>query len=156
MDSGHGWVEKFHPTQLVVAQSELAILQRMLRELHVAGDAVDVSPALRLARIKGLVGVDAAASALLGDPRIGPALHRHRADREKALAEQKAHGAAGQLSDLARLIKGLRLRFAAHYPGWQIIIGKNYRPSLVKGYPHVGGGGEGAPTPTDRAVHQGR
>ena len=147
MDSGHGWVEKFHPTQLVVAQSELAILQRMLRELHVAWDAVDVSPALRLARIKGLVGVDAAAAALLGDPRIGPGLHRHRADREKALAEQKAHGAAGQLSDLALLIKGIQLRFAVHYPGWQIRIGKNYLPSLVKGYPHVGGGGEGAPSP---------
>ena len=147
MDSGHGWVEKFHPDELVVAQSELAILQRMLRELHVTWDAVDVSPALRLARIMGLGGVDAAASALLGDSRIGPDLHRHRADREKALAEHKAHGAAGQLSHLALLIKGIQLRFAVHYPGWQIRIGKNYRPSLVKGYPHIGGG-EGAPTLT--------
>ena len=147
MDIGHGWVEKFHRDQLVVAQSELAILQRMLRELHVTWADVDVSPALRLARITGLGGVDAAASALLGDPRIGPDLHRHRADREKALAAHQAAGPDGQLSTLALLIKGIQLRFAVHYPGWQIRIGKNYRPSLVKGYPHIGGG-EGAPTPT--------
>ena len=46
MDIGHGWVEKFHRDQLVVAQPELAILQRMLRELHVTWADVDVSPAL--------------------------------------------------------------------------------------------------------------
>ena len=94
MDIGHGWVEKFHGDQLVVAQSELAILQRMLRELHVTWAAVDASPALRLARITGLGGVDDAVTALLGDPRIAPDLRRHRADREEALAEHKAHGAA--------------------------------------------------------------
>jgi hypothetical protein len=53
------------------------------------------------------------------------------------------------VSDLALLIKGIQLLLAQRHPGWQVTIGKNYRPSLVKGYPHTGGGGEGEPTPTD-------
>lgn len=142
MDITHGWVEKFHGDQLVVAGSELGILQRMLRELHVAWASVDASPALGLARITGLAGVDDAVTSLFDDPRIAPDLRRHQDERENA------HGEYCTISSLALLIKGIQLRFAERYPGWQIRIGKNYRPSLVKGYPHVGGGGEGAPTPT--------
>ena len=141
MDIKHGWVEKFHGDQLVVAGSELGILQRMLRELHVTWVSVDASPALKLARITGLAGVDDAVTALLDDPRIAPDLRRHQDERENA------HGEYCTISSLALLIKGIQLRFAERYPGWQIRIGKNYRPSLVKGYPHVGGGGEGAPSP---------
>ena len=141
MDIKHGWVEKFHGDQLVVAGSELGILQRMLRELHVTWASIDASPALELARITGLAGVDDAVTALLDDPRIAPDLRRHRDERENA------HDEYCTISSLALLIKGIQLRFAERYPGWQIRIGKNYRPSLVKGYPHIGGG-EGAPTPT--------
>jgi membrane-anchored mycosin MYCP len=141
MDIRHGWVEKFHGDQLVVAESELAILQRMLHELHIAWASVDASPALKLARITGLAGVDDAVTALLDDPRIAPDLRRHRGDRESA------HGQHCPVSGLALLIKGIQLRFAERYPGWQMRIGKNYRPSLVEGYPHIGGGGEGAPSP---------
>jgi hypothetical protein len=59
-----------------------------------------------------------------------------------------AHDGAPDLSELAQLIKGIQLLFADRYPGWQVTIGKNYRPAMVKGYPHLGGG-EGEPTPTD-------
>jgi hypothetical protein len=35
-----------------------------------------------------------------------------------------------------------------------VTIGKNHRPSPVKGYPHFGGEGNGDPEPTDAALGQ--
>jgi hypothetical protein len=138
----HGWVEKFHGDQLVVTLADLGILQRMLRELSVSWDGIDHSALLGMARITGLAGVEAAVPALEADPSVGPELRRYRTGREHA------HREFCPVSDLALLIKGIQLRFADRYPGWQLRIGKNYRPSMVKGYPHTGGGGEGEPTPT--------
>jgi hypothetical protein len=135
-----GWVEQFHDGQLVVALTDLGILQRMLRELSVGWDGSDPSPALGMARLTGLHGVEDAIPLLMADPAIGPELSRYRTEREHA------HPEFCPVSGLALLIKGIQLRFADRYPGWQISIGKNYQP--VKGYPHTGGGGEGEPTPT--------
>ena len=67
-----------------------AILQRMLRELHVTWAPVDASPALGLARITGLAGVDAAVSALLDDPRIAPDLAPPSGRPRKALPASAA------------------------------------------------------------------
>ena len=143
----HGWVEKFHGDQLVVALDDLDILQRMLRELNVRCDRTDRSPALGLALVSGLTDgeVAKAVHALEADRYIGAALRSYRAAREHA------HRERCEVSDLALLIKGIQLRFADRYRGWEIRIGKNYQPSMVKGYPHIGGGGEGEPTPTSEA-----
>ena len=140
MDIRHGWVEKFHGDQLVVARADLGILARMLRGLRVAWAGLDSSSALGLARLSGLSGVPGAVAALEADPLTGTALRRYHAERDGAHPGYP-------VSDLALLIRGIQVRFAAYYPGWELKIGKNYQPSLVKGYPHIGGG-EGAPTPT--------
>jgi len=137
-----GWVEAFHDDELVVALADLGILQGMLRELNVSWDGTDPSPALGMARLTGLAGVAEAVPPLMADPAVGPELSRYRTERENA------HREFCPVSDLALLIKGLRLRFADRYRGWEMKIGKNYQPSMVKGYPHTGGGGEGEPTPT--------
>jgi len=147
MDIRHGWVEKFHGDQLVVSRAELGILEGMLRDLGVTWACVDDSPALGLARLSGLSGVPGAVAALEADPLTGPELRRYHAERDSA---HPGHDVSG----LALLIKGIRLRFAERYRGWDLRIGKNYQPSLVKGYPHIGGG-EGAPTPTDHAFTRG-
>jgi hypothetical protein len=140
-----GWVEAFHDDQLVVTLADLGILQRMLRELNIGSDGTDSSPALGMARLNGLTGVENAVPLLMADPAIGPELSRYRTERENA------HREHCPISGLALLIKGIELRFADRYPGWQLRIGKNYQPSMVKGYPHTGGGGEGEPTPTSNS-----
>lgn len=141
-----GWVEKFHGDQLVVALADLDILQRMLHELNVSWGGIDSRPALGLALMSGLNDgeVTRAAGALGEDPYVGSQLRAHRASREHA------HRERCEVSDLALLIKGIQLRFADRYRGWELRIGKNYQPSMVKGYPHTGGG-EGEPTPTREA-----
>jgi len=143
MSIRHGWVEKFHGDQLVVALADLGILQRMLRELNVSWGGTDSRPALGLALMAGLKDAEVAHAVrtLEADPRIGPDLRVHRAARDNA------HRERCEVSDLALLIKGIQLRFADRYRGWELRIGKNYQPSMVKGYPHTGGG-EGQPTPT--------
>ena len=88
--------------------------------------------------------VEAAVDRLVHDPAVGRELNRFRGEREQAHP--------GTLATLDLLIKGVRLQFAQRFPGWEVTIGKNYGPSLVKGHPHVGGGGDGDPRPTAEAV----
>ncbi len=143
MDVRHGWVEKFHGDELIVALPQLRAVQGALDDCSVQVGAVEKSETIGLARLSGLTGIEAAAGQLVVHPDIGPELVDYRNERNDA------HPDAPELSSLALLIKGLRLLLAEEHPGWQVAIGKNYRPSLIKGYPHTGGGGEGEPTPTD-------
>ena len=145
MDVRQGWVEKFHGDELIVALPQLSVVQAALHEYGVrSGDRdTEESAALGLARLSGLTGIEEAARRLGQDPSVGPELTAYQQ------ARNQAHPDAPEVSALARLIKGLQLLLVQRYPGWQVTIGKNYRPSLVKGYPHIGGGGEGEPTPTD-------
>lgn len=143
MDVRQGWVENFHGDELIVALPQLRAVQAGLRDCGVRLGAVEENETLGLARLSGLTGIEAAARQLEQRPLIGPELTAYRNERKEA------HPRAPELSSLALLIKGLRLLLAEQYPGWQVSIGKNYRPSLIKGYPHTGGGGEGEPTPTN-------
>jgi membrane-anchored mycosin MYCP len=143
MDVRQGWVEKFHGDELIVALPQLRAVQAALNDYGVRSSDVDENETLGLARLSGLTGIEAAARQLAQHPDIGPELMDYRNERNET------HPHAPELSDLALLIKGLRLLLADQHPGWQVAIGKNYRPSLIKGYPHTGGGGEGEPTPTD-------
>jgi hypothetical protein len=145
MDIRHGWVERFHGDELIVPLSQLSVVQAALYEYGVRfGDPeVEKNAMLGLARLPGLTGIEAAAGRLEQEPSIGPELTAYRH------ARNAAHPDAENVSALAVLIKGIRLLLAQRYPGWQVTIGKNYRPSLIKGYPHTDGGGEGEPTPTD-------
>jgi hypothetical protein len=143
MDVRQGWVEKFHGDELIVALPQLRAVQAALDHCGVQVGTVEESETIGLARLSGLTGIEAAADQLVVHPDIGPELVDYRNERNDA------HPGAPELSSLALLIKGLRLLLAEEHPGWQVAIGKNYRPSLIKGYPHTSGGGEGEPTPTD-------
>jgi hypothetical protein len=140
----HGWVESFHDDELVVGLAELSVVQTVLADLGVRWGDSDISTRLGLARLSGLDGVTSAARGLLDDSRVREALRRFQEER------QAAHPEAPHVSDLALLIQGIRLLFAREYPGWQITIGKNYRPSMLQGYPHIGG--EGEPTPGSNSL----
>jgi hypothetical protein len=137
-----GWVEAFHDDELVVALPDLPIVRKALGQYGVRVGRVTANQVLGLARLTGLAGVEHAAANLRRD--LGEPLEKYCAER------RETHPAAPPLSELAQLIKGIRLLFAREYPGWQVTIGKNYHPSVVKGFPHIGGG-EGEPTPTDGA-----
>jgi membrane-anchored mycosin MYCP len=143
MNIRRGWVEAFHDDELVVALPDLRVLQAALYEYGVRfGDGhVDTNAVLGLARLTGLTGIAGAVQRLEQEPAVGPLLGDYRATRNRA------HDGAPDVSELALLIRGVQLLFADRYPGWQVTIGKNYRPAMVKGYPHIGGG-EGEPTPT--------
>jgi subtilase family protein len=138
-----GWVERYHDDQIVVALPDLRILAATLHQHGVHyHEPADTNPVLGLARLSGLTGIGHAVGELLHDPDIGALLSDYR-DRRNA-----AHP-GHPVSGLALLIRGIRLLFAHWYPGWQVTIGKNYHPSLVKGFPHIGGG-DGEPTPVSQ------
>ena len=137
-----GRVEAFHDDQLIVAIPDLRVVTQALTELGVRWDrdAIDPSPPLGLARIRDLSGVSEAAAKIAQHPVIGTDIRRYGSDRADLRGGQEA-------ADLEILIKAVRLRLAERFPGWQLTIGKNYRPSLLQGHPHYGGG-QGNPKPT--------
>jgi hypothetical protein len=141
-----GRIELFHDDQLVVALPDLKIIASALERFGVRTGPVDERPVLGLALIRGLANVDTAVSELLngGAADIGPELARFADERAAALASAPGAEVAG----LDLLIRAIHLTFARDYPGWRVAIGKNYRPSPVKGYPHLGGG-DGDPQPVD-------
>lgn len=142
-----GWVETFQHDQLVVALSDLGAVTNALAGLDIRPGRIRKSAALGLALVSKLADaeVEAAVDRLARDPAIGQELNRFRGEREQAHP--------GTLATLDLLIKGIRLQLAQRFPGWEVTIGKNYGPSLVKGHPHVGGGGDGDPRrPTAQAV----
>jgi hypothetical protein len=144
MGIAYGRVERFHDDQLVVALPDLPVITKTLDRLGVRLGPVDRNAALGLALVADLENVDAAVRTLQQDADIGPELERFKAER--------ARFGVPYVADLDLLVKGIRLQFARSFPGWEVTIGKNYRPSMVKGYPHVFGGGDGDPEPTDASL----
>jgi membrane-anchored mycosin MYCP len=136
-----GRVEAFHDDQLIVAIPELPVVTQALTELGVRWGAIDESAALGLARIRDLSGVGQATAGIAQDTDIGTGIRRFRSERADLRGGLEA-------ADLEILIKALHLRLARRFPGWAVTIGRNFRPSLVKGDPHLGGGGQGNPKPT--------
>jgi membrane-anchored mycosin MYCP len=144
----HGSVEKFHDDELIVAIPQLSVVREKLQEFGVEiGDrGVEENGVLGLARLSELKDIEKAVRKLERDRSVGQEIKAYRKLRHEA------HPDAPPVSDLALLIYGVRLRLARHYPGWQIAIGKNYRPSLVRGNPHTDGTGRPKPH-TDGAGH---
>jgi membrane-anchored mycosin MYCP len=139
-----GRIETFHDDQLVIALPDLAVVTKILHELGVQLGPIDRSPALGLALVRGLTNLGGAVGALLDSEHIGSKLAGFR----RELAEAQSGAPDADVADLLLLIKGIHLKLARDYPGWRVAIGKNYRPSPVKGYPHIGGG-TGDPEPVD-------
>src|SRR5580693_5331453 len=144
----HGSVEKFHDDELIVAIPQLSVVREELRDFGVViGDrGIEENGVLGLARLSELKGIEKAVRKLERDRSVGQEIKAYRKLRHEA------HPDAPPVSDLALLIYGVKLRLARRYPGWQIAIGKNYRPSLVRGNPHTDGTGRPKPH-TDGAGH---
>jgi len=145
MHIAQGRVERYHSDQLVVALPDLELVTSTLAGLGVSVGRTDRSAGLGLARVRDLADVDAAVRTLLHDPSFGPELARF----EKVREGLSGHALAG----LDLLLEGIRLTFARDYPGWEVPIGKNQRPSPVEGYPHLSGG-DGAPRPVKANLGQ--
>jgi membrane-anchored mycosin MYCP len=134
-----GRIEVFHDDQLIVPLRGQEVVSTALGELGVQVGPAERSATLGLALLRDLSRIAPAVRTLREDPETGPGLRRCEQDR----AALGGPGAA----DLDLLVAGLHLRLARQYPGWEVQLGKNYRASQVKGYPHIGGGGEGDPEP---------
>ena len=143
MAKQRGWVETFQHDQLVVALSDLPAVEQTLSSFGVGCKGIDKNAALGMALVRDLTDVPKAVHELAQRDAIGPELKRYRAERGRALP--------CPVADLDLLIKGIRIQLSQQFPGWEVTIGKNYGPSLVKGYPHVNGGGDGEPKFTDAA-----
>jgi hypothetical protein len=144
MAKQRGWVETFEHDQLVVALSDLPVVVQTLGSFGLGWKQIDKSAALGMALVRVLDDISKAARELEQRDVIGPELKRYQQARRQALP--------GPVPDLDLLIRGIRAQLAHQYPGWEVTIGKNFGPSLVKGYPHVNGGGNGEPKPTDAAL----
>jgi hypothetical protein len=143
MGIAHGRVERFEDDQLVIALPDLELVTRTLADLDVYMGPADRHQGLGLARIRGLANLGAAVRALLAEDGVGTELGRFQGEREGL----HPHGVA----DLDILLEGVRLRFARDYPGWQVTVGKNHRPSPLHGSPHIDGG-NGDPEPAAAAL----
>ena len=137
----HGFAEVFHDDQLVVALPALDIVTQTLSGLGVALGSVERNAVLRLALIRDLKNVEAAVAALRRDGDIGPRLDR--------VGDERRSRGQGDPAPLDLLVNGVLIQLASRFPGWIVEIGKNYRPSHVRGYPHLGGGGNGDPVPAE-------
>jgi membrane-anchored mycosin MYCP len=141
-----GWVETFERDQLVVALPDLPAVTQALGTLDVRWEKTDQSEDLGMALlVLDLEDIAAAVRRLRADDDgfVGQEIGRFEAERAQALPRARPH------ADLDLLIRGIRAKFARQFPGWEVTIGKNYGPSLVKGYPHTHGGGNGDPQPTE-------
>jgi membrane-anchored mycosin MYCP len=144
----HGSVEKFHDDELIVAIPQLSVVREELQDFGVEiGDrGIEENGVLGLARLSELKDIEKAVRKLERDRSVGQEIKAYRKLRHEA------HPDAPPVSDLALLIYGVKLRLVRRYPGWHIAIGKNYRPSLVRGNPHTDGTGRPKPH-TDGAGH---
>ncbi len=144
MTRHRGWVETFEDDQLVVAMPDLPAVLQVLGALDVRWGKIEQNEDLGMALVCGLEGLPAAVRRLREDEDgfIGQEIGRFETERAQALPRAQPH------ADLELLIRGIRATFARQFPGWEVMIGKNYGPSLVKGYPHIHGGGNGDPQPT--------
>jgi Subtilase family len=146
-----GWVERYHDDQLIIGLPDLPAVLAALRGFGVSWEDkyVEKNAELGLARMSRLIGVGDKAEALLSDDRVGPALRGLQEERDRVFP-----GSSPAHIDL--LIRAIRAELARRYPGWEVTIGKNYRPSFVRGYPHIHGGGNGDPVavPADAPLSQ--
>jgi membrane-anchored mycosin MYCP len=136
-----GHVEVFHDDQIVVAQPDVDIVTQSLTRLGVVLGPVEENAGLRLALLRDLGNIEAAVQVLRQDGGIGPQLDRFGAERRDLGRSDPA--------PLDLLVRGVHRQLAERFPGWAVEIGKNYRPSYVRGYPHIGGGGDGDPVPAE-------
>jgi membrane-anchored mycosin MYCP len=138
-----GHVETFHDDQVVVALPALDVVTRSLSRLGVTLGRIESNAVLRLALIRDLANIDAAVRVLTEDSGVGPALER--------FAQERRDRGQADPAPLDLLVKGVLVQLTGRFPGWIVEIGKNYQPSFVRGYPHVGGGGDGDPVPVEIA-----
>jgi subtilisin family serine protease len=130
--------ERFRPDQLVVDLPHLDLVMTELGELGAGAEAPQTDDRLELALIQ-LADVGGAADRLR---ERATEIVRDRLDRRLAEA---AAGRSDEVPAIDRLLIGLRLWFAADNDGWVPTMGKNRVIEPVKGFPHLGFGGEGEP-----------
>jgi membrane-anchored mycosin MYCP len=143
-----GRVESYYDDHMVVALSDLRLVEQSLAGLRIGIRATEAHDVLGLALLKldrnsitqAVEGILAGADPQLG-PQIGPGVAAYRADLVNRL---------GQLSysNLDLLLKALRLYFSDQYPNWQgPRIGKNRGIDPLSGAPEIGPGEVGDPLP---------
>jgi Subtilase family len=140
-----GWVERFHDDELIVPIPQLDAVLKALPNCLRIGET-EKNLALGLARLSGLTGVEEAVRELKRDNRVREQIETYQSLRGEALPS------APDVSHLAQLIHGVKAKLALAYPGWQIVIGKNYAPSMVQSDPHTDSASHPAPH-TDGAGH---
>jgi hypothetical protein len=148
--TGQGQVERYYAHQLVVALPHLQMAKRELTRLGASFDGVNVlieeDEDLGLALVTFTEEQARQAVRMLGSydwppdrPDFTDLVNRLIQDR----------GGRDHVNDVDMILVGLRELFAGKYDGWKPVLGKNRYVERVVGQPHVGGGGEGDPTPLD-------
>ncbi len=150
MAHAYGRVERFHDDQLVVALPDLSVVTKALDGL-----GVRVGPDRTPTRPWAWPWCATWRTSARQSARLA-AGHRHRAGARAVQAKSgPGLGAPTWLPSIS-WSRASTLQLAGSFPGWKVTIGKNYRPSLVKGYPHVSGGGDGDPEPTEATLRPAR
>lgn len=149
MAMARGLREDYHDHQMVVALSDLRLVEQSLTDLKIGFQIAERHPALGLILLE--LDTNSMTQAVQGlmagsDPQISPGLTAYESTAFKA---RQAAALPGQVPDLDLLLKGLRLSFAGQYPNWEgPRIGKNRAIDNLAGAPEIGPGGVGDPTPS--------
>jgi membrane-anchored mycosin MYCP len=137
-----GRVESFYGDQIVVDVNYLDLVERELNAVGAnlkGGHERDEDLGLALITLED---TKAPVQRLLEDAETQQALLEFK---RESLRERDRPPA-----DLDLLLRGLRDRFARRYADFDVTMGKNRVVEQIKGFPHLGGGGYGDPTPEDR------
>ena len=134
-----GRVERYFGDQLVVDLPHLGLVERELDEVgakRTRRPQTDDRLGLALLTLRD---TQKPVARLRAEPETQQAL------LELELASLRDRGKPPAHVDL--LLRGLRDRFSRRFGGWTPPMGKARVVEQVKGFPHLGGGGDGDPTP---------
>lgn len=142
-----GRIERYVGDELVVALPHAHLVLSKLANLGVTPEKPVTSPELGLAKLSFTIeqvehGVRELE--LKGWARFGYAFAR----AVDSLADER--GGMKNVSEVDKLLLGLRKLFADEYDHWSPVMGKNRYIERVVGQPHVSGGGEGEPRQPDK------
>lgn len=135
-----GRVERFQGDQIVVDVDYLGLVERELADVG-AKFAHERNEDLGLALIT-LEDTKGPVQRLRQDTKTQQALLELELESLRERDQSPA--------ELDLLLRGLRDRFGRRYANFDVTMGKNRVVEQVKGFPHLGGGGDGDPEPADR------
>jgi hypothetical protein len=144
-----GRVERYLGDEIVVALPHRELVLSQMKDIGVEPDKQETCPALGLAKLS-FTPDQARAGANSLQLMSWNRFARSFDQSVEQLVDTR--GGIDNVSDVDKVLLGLRMLFADKYDNWTPVIGKNRYVERVVGQPFVSGGGEGDPRAPAQAL----